>query len=376
MKIFYSFLILSLISIAGVKAQTYKNGTLTTTTNDVIEGRLSIDNSAKRVSFKNKGISQIFNFNNIKNVNVNGYDYSIIQFNNEDYLASIIETGKASLYDLTDDTFLIRKEANEGQLFHLKTDKSKIAGTLLLLFNDCNTIRDQINRTDVFNKYSLKKISNSYNNCDYADYSPTERELDQANTFNTDIYRFYAGFQTRLNKTTINDFSSNNTTGFGLGLGVAASPSFMGKLHGNLFFDFDFSMMFTGNNDFNNGLTHLDYKVNSYKLSLGMEYIFNKNGTIQPFLGIGYGFTSDYYKGTIGTITFTDNYQTGFLVPKIGVLYKLKNNNHLGLTISYISEYENDLSFLFIDNDDDENITTYPFVINTSGISIGLNYYF
>ena len=94
----------------------------------------------------------------------------------------------------------------------------------------------------------------------------------------------------------------------------------------------------------------LNKKINSLfgNLMIGLEYVFNKAGMLSPFLGIGYGYTSDYFRGAIGTIDFKDQDQNAFFSPKAGVLYKLKNGNHLGLTVSYISEYKNDLTFIYL----------------------------
>ena len=99
--------------------------------------------------------------------------------------------------------------------------------------------------------------------------------------------------------------------------------------------------------------------------------MFNKKGIIQPFLGIGYGYTFDYYKGDIGTISFKDEDKNYFFIPKAGMLYQLKKGKYLGLTLSYITEYDNDLSFRFGDE-----LTYYPFVIDASAINLGVNYYF
>mgnify|MGYP003632561813 FL=1 len=284
------------------------------------------------------------------------------------YLANTLVSGKASLYELRDDNFLIVNES-KGQKFNLEKDKQQIPGILSLLFNDCNPVRDNINTTEEFSGKTLINLTNSYNNCEYGTYVPTETEINKANTYNTDTFRFYTALLGSFNNTNINDKGSNNSNGFGLGLGLAASPSFMGKLQGNIYIDFDLSMVFSGDTDFNNGLIPLNYKVNSYRLSLGLEYMFNKEGMLSPFLGIGYGYTSDYYNGSIGAIDFKDHDQNSFFLPKAGVLYKLKNEKHLGLTLSYISEYENNLSFIY-----DEVYN--PFVVKNSFVIVGLSYYF
>jgi len=372
MKQIYILFLVLLTTTSTINAQDFKSGSLTDNKNQIIDGRIVIDNSEKKIFFKNDGKIKTYNFNSIINATVSGRLYSKIDFENNVYLAHQLVSGKATLYDLSNSTYLTLKEDGLGKLINLEENKAQTPGILALLFNDCNEIRDAIPNSDAIDERILIAIVTDYNNCTYSDYTPTENEIKKTNTFNTDMVNFYAGFQTGMNNITINEFDSNNTTGFGLGLGIAASPAFTGNLQGNLYFDFDVSMIFTGDNDFNNQIDQaLNYKANSIKFSIGMEYIFNKKGTLQPFLGIGYGYTSDYYKGTIGTINFKDNAQNYFFIPKVGMLYQLSNNKHIGLTVSYFTEYQNDLSFRY-----GENLTYYPLVIETSAVTIGLNYYF
>ena len=368
MKLFYTLIALSIFTINSAVAQNYHSGTITTINEQTVEGRVSIDNDSKKVLLKKSGDTGIYNFSTIKNVTIGGVNYTNVTFNNEDYLANTLVSGKASLYHLTDDNFLIINESN-GQKFNLVNNKQQIPGILSLLFNDCNPVRDEINKIEEFSGNTLIDLTNSYNKCEYGTYVPTETEIDKANTNNTDTFRFYAAILGSFNNTNVNNYGSNNSNGFGLGLGLAASPSFMGKLQGNIYIDFDLSMIISGDSDFKNGTTPLNYKVNSYRLSFGLEYVFNKKGMLSPFLGIGYGYTFDHYNGSIGTIDFKDRDQNYFFSPKAGVLYKLKNEKHLGLTVSYISEYENNLSFIY-----DEVYN--PFVIKNSFVSIGLSYYF
>tara|TARA_B100000809_G_C15138598_1_gene531858 strand:+ start:1831 stop:2937 length:1107 start_codon:yes stop_codon:yes gene_type:complete len=368
MKLLYTLIAVSIFTVNIAVAQNYHSGTITTNKEQTFEGRVSIDNDSKKVFYKKSEDSDIYNFSTIKNVTIGDVNYTNTTFNNEEYLATTLVSGKASLYELRNDNFLIINESN-GQKFNLKNNKQQIPGILSLLFNDCNPVRDDINKTERFSGKTLISLTNSYNNCEYGTYVPTETEINKANTYNTDTFRFYAALLGSFNSTKVNNYDSNSSNGFGLGLGLAASPSFMGKLQGNIYIDFDLSMIFSGDNDFNNGLIPLNYKVNSYRLSLGLEYVFNKEGILSPFLGIGYGYTSDYYNGYIGAIDFKDHNQNYFFLPKTGVLYKLKNKKHIGLTISYISEYENNLSFIY-------NEVYNPLLIKNSFVTIGLNYYF
>jgi hypothetical protein len=368
MKLFYTLITLSIFTFNSAVAQNYHSGTITTNNEQTVEGRVYIDNDSKKVLFKKSGGPAIYNFNTIKSATIGAASYSKIIFDNEEYLATTLVFGKASLLELGEEYFIIVNE-NKNKKFNLEIDKQQIPGILSLLFNDCNPVRDNINKTEEFSVNTLISLTNSYNNCEYETYGPTETEIKKANTYNTDTFRFYAALLGSFNNTNVNDNGVNSSNGFGFGLGLAASPSFMGKLQGNIYIDFDLSMVFSGDTNFKNGAIPLNYKVNSYRFSLGLEYVFNKEGVLSPFLGIGYGYTSDYYQGAIRTIEFKDHDQNYFFIPKAGILYKLKNDNHLGLTVSYISEYENDLTFIY-------NESSNPFVIKNSFVAISLNYYF
>lgn len=367
MKQNYLFILAFVLSTSSINAQFFQSGNITDNNNKTTEGRVLIDNSNSNVQIKKEGKKQTYNFKNISSATYSGRLYSKIDFENKSFLAHQLIIGKATLLELTNSDYLIIKESGSGKTFNLKKDKTQIPGILAVLFNDCNSIRDAIYKSDEINERILKDIVSDYNNCDYSEFNPTENEISEANTHNTDVFRFYIGFQTNFTSTSVNSFSSVNTTGYGLGLGLSASPGFTGSLQGNLYFDFDVSLIFTGDNVYNNGATPLNYKVNAYRFSLGLEYLFNKKGTLQPFLGIGYGYSSDFYEGKNGAITFKTNNQSYFFLPKVGVLYKLNNSNHIGLTVSYL-DYNNYLGY--------GNYDPIQLYVESSFISVGLNYYF
>lgn len=362
-------LIISLICINLSVAQNYQSGVITTSKNLSVKGKVFIDNDLKKVYVKYNGDQKDYQFKEVKSIFINKELYSKINFNNEDYFTSLVVSGKASLYQINRYNFLLIN-VNKKQKLNVIQDHQKIRGFLSLIFNDCNPIRDEINHTHEFSKKTLTELTILYNKCDYRAYKPTEKELNQANRFNTDFFRLYVSLLGSVNNNQINNNASNNNSGFGIGIGLASSPSFMGNLKENIFFNFDIAILFTGNSEFENEFL-LNFKQNSFRLSLGIEFVFNKEGIVLPFLGIGYGYSSDYYNGTIETINFKDHKQNFFFNPKVGVFYKLKNKKLLGITINYLTGFKNDLSFRY-----GEELTYYPLVINQSSISLGLSYQF
>lgn len=362
-------LIITLFCINLSIAQNYQSGVITTSKNTSVKGKISIDNDLKKVYVKYSGDQKNYQFKEVKSIFINKKLYSKVNFNNEEYFTKIVVTGKASLYQINTYNFLLINTNNQQKL-NVIQDRQQIRGFLSLIFKDCNPVRDAINHTEEFSKKTLTELTILYNKCDYGAYNPTEKELSQANRFNTDFFRFYGSLLGSINNNQINNNASNNNSGFGIGIGLASSPSFMGKLKENVFFNFDIAILFTGNSEFENEFL-LNFKQNSFRLSLGIEYVFNKKGIVLPFLGIGYGYSSDYYNGTIETINFKDHKQNFFFIPKVGVLYKLKYKKLLGITINYLTGFKNDLSFRY-----GEELTYYPLVINQSSISIGLSYQF
>ena len=174
-----------------------------------------------------------------------------------------------------------------------------------MLFNDCNELREQIEKEDSFNKDDLVDFTEQYNNCSYSPYAPTEKEIARADKHNTDKASFYVGAGANLNN--ISFFDQDETEGLiggGLKLGVIASPSFLGNLQGNLFAFIEGSANFTGNKEFSNNVDPVNFSINSFRAQLGLEYLFNKTGNIKPIIGIGFGATSDSFSGSISDNSF------------------------------------------------------------------------
>ena len=92
----------------------------------------------------------------------------------------------------------------------------------------------------------------------------------------------------------------------------------------------------------------------------------------KPYLGIGVGLASDYFKGNVAGLQFDINGGNPIWMPKAGLLYSLGNGNDIGITFEYIPEYENDLSF----PSNDEEMPVIPLIVKSSHINFGLNYYF
>lgn len=350
-------------------AQNYTKGTLTTT-NGPIKGRVLIDYENQKILLKKDLKLNTYSFDQVNSMTLGNTSLTKKEFDGTTYYVSNITSGKANLYKINASQYLVAVENGKSATITTNDSSSKIPGTLAVLFNDCNSIRALLNNEDNFNEAALRKIVDSYNSCEYGAYAPTEKEVKNATLHNTDQASFFAGFGAGLNN--ISFFDSNDTEAListQIQAGVIASPSFFGSIQGNLFVSLEGSASFSGENNFENTLSPTRFRVNSYRAFLGLEYLFNKTGKIKPFAGVSIGITSDSFKGDVDGFSFDITGGNTLLVPKVGARYQLPNQKHIGFTLSYLSEYENNLSF-------PANDTVIPLVVNSENITFSLSYYF
>ena len=285
--------------------------------------------------------------------------------------AQSLVTGKASLEKTEKQVYTITMDNGVSKTIDLNAEnQNSIKGILAVLFGDCGTMRDEIFATEYFSEKTLIKYVNSYNSCDYSKYAPTEKELEKVNSNEIDIVKFYGGFGVGLKNISFFDNTNKETLNqYGATIGIMATPSFVGVLQGNLYFSFQASMSFGGEKTFINAPSATSFSANTYRLMLGTEYYFNKNGKIKPFLGVAIGLTGDNYKGNVTDFPFKISGGDPIWMPKIGLLYSLGSGKDIGVTVDYIPEYENDLSF---PNGD----VIIPLIVKSSYFNFGLNFYF
>ncbi len=370
MKAKYLLSLSLLFLFTTITAQNYKSGTATLTDNSQVQGRISIDPGARNIIVKKNQNTRTYAFDGLSGITLGDRNFTMTNLGGTQLFAHSLVSGKASLYQVGNTNYAIERDGTV-RIVNLAEDQSTLAGTLAVLFEDCNSFREQLFKDDRFSEKDLKRFTEAYNNCDYnSAYTPTEGEVKRANAYQADAARFYAGFNAAFNS--VSFFNLDNTegqTGFGIHAGVAASPGFTGSLQGNLYFTLEGSASFAGDKDFGNASTVVNFKVNTYRLVLGTEYHFNKKGTVQPFLGLGIGVTSDSFDGTVSNVPFDITGGNTIYVPKAGVLFRLKNGKHIGVVGQYISEYENDLSLR-------NGGVVVPLEVNNQVFTVGVSYFF
>ena len=285
--------------------------------------------------------------------------------------AQELVAGQATLTKLKDGIYEIKKEDGTVKKIDIRPNVDEhFRGTLSVLFNDCEKTRLSVFDLVTITEYDLVETVKEYNNCNYTPYEPTEKEVRQAANFQGDQFKLFASVGAALNRISFFDLDDyENMTQGQISFGLAATPGFVGSLQGNLYFTLEVNAAFTGDKDFNNSPFSTNFKKDSYRASLGAEYHFNKKETIQPLIGVGVGLVQDHYNGNYGNYKINRTEGSAFWIPKAGVLYSLDEKRSLGLIVSYIPEYENDLSFI-----SDEEVI--PLIIKTHYINASLYLYF
>tara|TARA_R110002012_G_scaffold61127_2_gene160436 strand:- start:48035 stop:48985 length:951 start_codon:yes stop_codon:yes gene_type:complete len=280
-------------------------------------------------------------------------------------------SGKATLTRVASGIYEVKKTDGTLKKINIRPNEDlRVQGTLAVLFSDCETVRKAVFDLQLINEGQLIQIVKKYNNCTYSPFEPSDKEVKQAANFQGDKYKLFASIGGSLNRISFFNFDDyENLTQGQVSFGVAATPGFIGSLQGNLYFTLEASAAFSGDKDYNNSPFTTNFKKNSYRASLGTEYHFNKNGAIKPLVGIGVGLVQDRYKGAYDDYRIEGSEGSAYFVPKAGILFSLDDKKSLGIILSYIPEYENNLTIW-----DGEEIV--PLVIDTHYINAGLYLYF
>jgi hypothetical protein len=285
--------------------------------------------------------------------------------------AQELVTGKAVLTRVATGIYEIKKEDGTTKKINIRPNEDNhVQGTLAVLFRDCEKLRQSVFDSHLVTEGQLIQVVETYNNCEYTPFEPTEKEIKQAANFQGDEYKLFASIGGSLNRISFFNFDDyENLTQGQASFGIAATPGFIGSLQGNLYVTLEVNAAFSGDKDFGNSPFETNFRKDSQKANLGLEYHFNKNGSIRPLIGIGIGLSSDHYKGNYNGYDLNERDGSAFAIPKLGVLFSLDEKKSLGVILSYIPEYENDLSFRTEDD-------IIPLIVDTDYINAGLYLYF
>ena len=295
----------------------------------------------------------------------------VVFFGQTNVNAQTIINGKASLERLEKGVYQISKTDGTTQTVNLNTTtQAQVPGILALLFNDCESLRQEVLTENRYTEKDLKRSVEAYNNCSYSSYAPTDKELQKASAFQGDQFNFYGGIGASINRISffnLDDYES--LTQGQVQLGVAVTPGFIGSLQGNLFITLEASAGLSSEKDFDNVPLATSFKKNSYRLQMGTEVRLLKKSKMQPMIGVGIGGVRDNYKGSYNGDAIDISAGDVFYSPRVGLIFKCNNGKAIGLIASYISEYENDLSYPKVDE-------VIPLIVNSHQFNLTVNYYF
>lgn len=280
--------------------------------------------------------------------------------------AQELVVGETTLTKLQNGVYKIKKEDGTLKKIDIRPNvDAHLRGTLAVLFKDCEETRQAVFGLKEITEANLIKTVKEYNNCNYTSFDLTQKEIKQAENFQGDQYKLFASIGASLNR--INYFNNDdyeNLTQGQVSFGVAATPGFSGSLQRNLYFTLEVNAAFSVDKNFNNSDVDTNFKKNSYRASVSVEYHFNKNGSFQPLIGVGGGLVRDHYNGSYDNYKINKTQGNAFWTPKVGVLFSSDDKKSLGLILSYIPEYKNDLSF--IGNGEEVALITKSHFINAS----------
>ena len=285
--------------------------------------------------------------------------------------AQELVSGKAILTKESSGIYSIKVAGQTKQIDIRPNKQEHVKGILSVLFKDCENLRQSVFDLPTIDEGTLVSSVEAYNKCTYSPYSPTEKEIEKADRFLSDQLKIFVNLGTSINQMRFVDGGSLETQVQGnAGIGLAASPGFLGSLQNNLYFTLDAGMAFSGEKDFSNATYPTELRRNSFQSSLGTEYHFNKNGSFQPLIGFGLGLRQDYYKGRFNSYNINDHAGSAYIIPKTGILFNMNNNTSLGLLVDFIPRFTNDLYF----KNDQGKVESFS--ISTYQINAGLYLYF
>lgn len=364
------FLAMLVLTSTVIHAQTFQKGIIKNADDSVHEGRIFIDNQAKQVILKSNYSEQSFRFSSISEVRIGNKTYIQHKIDGKTYLLSELVTGKATLFHAFGNDYLLVHEEKGNHFLNISEANKQLPGTLAVLFNDCNGLRDRIYNTDDITASRLLDFTDQYNSCSFTAFEPTQEEIKAAEWFNSDVLKIYFGVGPAFNDVTFFDSdTAQNEASFGANFGILASPAFLGALRGNLYAGLEASASFMSDKSFPNAPRDANFKVNAWRMELGSQYHLFKDGIIEPYIGIGIGFSSDYFEGSYDGFPIDVNGGNVYYAPRAGILFNLNSDHSIGIMVSYLSGYTNDLDFRRGDV-----VTRYQ--VNSQYLRTAINFYF
>lgn len=292
--------------------------------------------------------------------------YAKTSIGGANYYAFQITKGNSSVYGITGEKYLVNSNNSQARIVDLNQKSNKLGGTLSVIYSDCLKVRELIANSSNINESELKTIAETYNTCEYKAYEPTLDEVLNANKSRNDKVAFFIGAGIGLSSVKFeeNGESDGYASSF-FQIGVQGFPAFSREKLNRLSFSAQLQYWLGARNDYTNTTFTRDYKVTSARLLIGTEYTFLTQKTLQPFLGLNLGISSDTYHGTLGGSEIKINKGNTLYGFTTGVNFQF-DQSRLNVAATYFPETKTNVR---------TRVSPSLIVYNTT-LSIGVNYFF
>ncbi|MCK8481437.1 porin family protein [Psychroserpens algicola] len=231
-----------------------------------------------------------------KTLNVEGYIHPFI----------LIVDGKASFYkDIKSKNFYIQNESRNSKVVKLEPFKSskknsRNAGILSLIFEDCISVRSQIEKEDI-NESTVIQLTNGYNKCpEYADgfQLSNKQKKEQEYLRQPSIYSLDFGGTLAFNNFDSqipflqNESTKSNNVGYGAFVSFNVSPTYFNQLRDILYFDISVSYNIAPEFE----VEFYDVSRANFLINVSPTYYFLRDRKLNPFARANFGINYTNYE--------------------------------------------------------------------------------
>ncbi|WP_204345034.1 hypothetical protein [Psychroserpens algicola] len=231
-----------------------------------------------------------------KTLNVEGYIHPFI----------LIVDGKASFYkDINSKNFYIQNESRNSKIVKLEPFKSskknsRNAGILSLIFEDCISVRSQIEKEDI-NESMVIQLTNNYNKCpEYANgfQLSNKQKKEQEYLKQPSIYSLDFGGTLAFNNFDSqipflqNESTKSNNVGYGAFVSFNVSPTYFNQLRDILYFDISVSYNIAPEFE----VEFYDVSRANFLINVSPTYYFLRDRKLNPFARANFGINYTNYE--------------------------------------------------------------------------------
>ncbi|MBE15071.1 MAG: hypothetical protein CL867_02390 [Cytophagaceae bacterium] len=342
----YIVIFVLFISMTTV-AQRYTSATLFQKDGTTVTNRVFVNYDKEIFEFKKGSLR----FDQVEKFQIKDRVYERMSLNQQGFFAHELQSGNASLFDLSGNRYLVRSKRGVLKIIELEKDHSKNIGVLSLLLSNCNELRDYLWQLEEIKEENLIAAVEQYNSCNYENFIATPGEIKRIKANKSEDLSVYLGLGYGFNAIRFDDDDeSENMPSVQFQAGILGFPNTSIDGNNKLAISLELVASFGSKTDFQNTFLKRDIKINSFRILAGTDYYILRNKKVNPFIGINGGLAIDTYKGIITRAILDEpvapledlketrvNAIYGF---KVGTTFALPSENELSFSINYFPERE------------------------------------